>query len=139
VVKREHRIDTFFITGAQSRVIINNIGFCEFDSPGYAIDILLRKIQLAITTNMPYNLEFAVYYLEWLSRNSPDKFSEFLKLYNLRKFEILNPTYSQPYNLVIGPESNMKQFEYGLKILNKLGLDSNIYYCSESSIHPQIS
>jgi len=138
LVKREHRINTFFITGAHGGVIINDIGFCEFDSPDYAIDILLKKMQLAIETNMPYNLEIAICCLEWLSRNSSDKFSEFLRLFNLGKFEIINPTYSQPYNLIIGSESNIKQFEYGLKNLKKLGLSSNIYYCSESSIHPQM-
>ena len=138
LVKREHRINTFFVTGAHGGVIINDIGFCEFDSPDYAIDILLKKMQLAIETNMPYSLEIAICCLEWLSRNSSDKFSEFLRLFNLGKFEIINPTYSQPYNLIIGSESNIKQFEYGLKNLKKLGLSSNIYYCSESSIHPQI-
>jgi len=138
LVKREHRIKTFFITGAHGGIIINDKGFCEFDSPDYAMDILLKKMQLAIETNMPYNLEIAICCLEWLSRNSSDKFSEFLRLFNLGKFEIINPTYSQPYNLIIGAESNIKQFEFGLKNLKKLGLNSNIYYCSESSIHPQI-
>jgi len=138
LVKRENRINTFFITGAHGGVIIYDIGFCEFDSPDYAIDILLKKMQLAIETNMPYNLEIAICCLEWLSRNSSDKFSEFLRLFNLGRFEIINPTYSQPYSLIIGSESNIKQFEYGLKNLKKLGLSSNVYYCSESSIHPQI-
>ena len=56
------------------------IGFCEFDSPIFAIDSLLKKMQLAIQTNMPYNLEIATCCLEWLKENLPEKMAEFLKL-----------------------------------------------------------
>jgi len=138
IVSKDVIPDLYYIIGGHGGVIINDIGFCEFDSPIFAIDSLLKKMQLAITTNMPYNLEIAVCCLEWLNEKYPEKISEFLKLFNLGKFEIVNSTYSQPYNLIISPESNLKQFEYGIESLHKLGLDSNIYYCSESSIHPQI-
>ena len=95
-------------------------------------------MQLAIETNMPYNIEIATSCLEWLDKNYPNKIKEFLSIFKRGRFEIINPSYSQPYNLLIGPESNIKQFEYGLNILKRLGLSSNIFYCSESSIHPQI-
>jgi hypothetical protein len=138
IIKNDLLIDTYFIVGGHGGIIIKDIGFCEFDSPKSAIDALLRKMNLAVETGMPYHLEIAVSSLEWLNEKYPDKIREFLRIFKLGKFEIINPTFSQPYNLIIGPESNIKQFEYGLKELKKLGLDSNIYYCSESSIHPQI-
>ncbi len=138
ILSHEIPIKTFFIIGGHGGIIINNIGFCEFDSPEHAIEALIKKMELAIETNMPYNLEIAISCLEWLNENSTDKISYFLKLLQQGKFEIINPSYSQPYNLIIGPESNIKQFEYGLKELRKLGLDANIFYCSETSIHPQI-
>jgi len=128
----------YFIIGGHGGIIINNIGFCEFDSPIHALDALIQKMKLAIETNMPYNLEIAICCLEWLNENSIDKISYFLKLLRQGKFEIINPSYSQPYNLIIGPESNIKQFEYGLKELRTLSLDANIFYCSETSLHPQI-
>ncbi len=138
IISQEILIKIYFIIGGHGGIIINNIGFCEFDSPNHAMDALLQKMELAIETNMPYNLEIAISCLEWLNENSTDKISYFLKLFKQGKFEIINPSYSQPYNLIIGPESNIRQFEYGLKELRKLGLDCNIYYCSESSLHPQI-
>lgn len=138
IIKRDLPIETHFIIGGHGGIIINNIGFCEFDSPKYAMDALLKKMQLAVETNMPYNLEIAVSCLEWTNENYPEKITEFLRLFKLGKFEIINPSFSQPYNLIIGPESNIKQFEYGIKSLKRLGLKSNIYYCSESSLHPQI-
>ena len=138
LIKREVLPNIFFIFGAHGGVIINNIGFCEFDSPKYALDTLIQQMQLAFTTNMPYNLEIAICCLEWMNNKFPYKFSKFKDLFNSGRFEIINPTYSQPYNLIIGPESNLKQFEYGLKFLQSLGIKSPIYYCSESSLHPQI-
>ena len=73
IVKRDLLITTYFIIGGHGRIIINNIGFCEFDSPKYAMDALLRKMQLAVDTNMPYNLEIAISCLEWVTENYPEK------------------------------------------------------------------
>ena len=130
--------ELLYIIGWHGGIIINDIGFCEFDNPSYSLDRLLKSIRLAIDNQMPYNLEVAVSCLEWLNERYPENFEEFLNLFKQGKCEIINPSYSQPYNLIIGPESNLKHFEYGLKNLRKIGLDSNMYYCSESSIHPQI-
>ncbi|NVM03528.1 MAG: hypothetical protein HWN67_14460 [Candidatus Helarchaeota archaeon] len=138
IIRREFHPKIYFIVGGHGGVIIDDMGFCEFDSPKYAIDRLLEKMNLAIETQMPYNLEIAICCLDWLKRRFPKEFSEFLKLFKLGRFEIINPSYSQPYNLIIGTESNIKQFEYGLKVLKELGINCNIYYCSESSLHPQI-
>lgn len=138
IIKKRIIPDIFYIFGCHGGVIIDNKGFCEFDSPLFAINRLIEKMSLSIETKKPYNLEIATCCLEWLSMNLPKEFSEFLKFYKQGQFEIINPTYSQPYNLLIGAEANIKQFEYGLKALKHLGLESEIYYASESSIHPQI-
>jgi len=138
IIKREVKSEICYLIGGHGGVIIDNIGFCEFDSPSYAIEKLFNKMHLAIKRNIPYNLEISICVLEWLQKNYTNKFSEFLNLYNKGKFEIINPTYSQPYNLIIGPESNIKQFEYGINFLKKFGINTTIYYCSENSLHPQI-
>ncbi|MFX0180630.1 MAG: hypothetical protein ACFE78_10585 [Candidatus Hodarchaeota archaeon] len=138
LVNRELPLSIYYIFGGHGGVVINDIGFCEFDSPSYALDNLLNKMRLSIKTNQPYNLEVAICCLEWLRNKYSDKFSQFLKLFNPEKHEIINPTYSQPYSLIIGAESNIKQFEFGIRVLKELGLESNIFYSSESSIHPQI-
>ena len=138
IIQQDLHIPLFFLVGAHGGVIIEDYGFCEFDSPEYALSILIKRMELAINTNMPYNLEIATCCLEWLKLHSPSLISRFSELFNQGKFEIINPSYAQPYNLIISPESNIKQFIYGLKTLKDLDLPCNIFYCSESSIHPQI-
>ena len=138
IIKREIYPQIFFIVGGHGGIIIDGIGFCEFDSPKFALDRLLDKMRLAIETGMPYNIEVAMCCLEWLNDNHPELIEEFKRVFNLGRFEVINSTYSQPYSLLIGPESNVKQFEYGMKVLEQLGLNCKIYWASESSLHPQI-
>ncbi len=138
IIKAEVTPDLFFIIGGHGGIIINDNGFCEFDSPTFAFDRLIERMKLAKETNNPYNIEVAVSCLEWLNRNDSDKFLKFKNIFETGKFEIINPTWSQPYALLIGAESNIKQFEVGLKTLRELELPSELYYASESSLHPQI-
>ncbi|MFX1406612.1 MAG: hypothetical protein ACFFC9_05720 [Promethearchaeota archaeon] len=138
IIKRDCVSNIFFLIGGHGGIIISDISYCEFDYPLYTFDQLLMNLELASENHIPYHLEIAICCLEYLSEKFPEKFSKFLSLLKKNRFEIINPTYSQPYNLIIGPESNIKQFEYGLKILKKFGLKNNIYYCTEVSYHPQI-
>ncbi len=138
LVGRELRVPVHFIVGGHGGIIIGDRGFCEFDVPTYAIDLLLDRMRLALRLDMPYNLEIAVCCLEWLGDRHPEKIAEFVRLFKRGRFEILNPTYSQPYSLIIGSESTIKQFEYGLRALRELDLQAAVYYSSEGSLHPQI-
>ncbi|MFW9950090.1 MAG: hypothetical protein ACFFKA_08195, partial [Candidatus Thorarchaeota archaeon] len=138
LISRDLTPKIFHMFGAHGGIIIHDIGFCEFDSPAAALEKIKKKMQISMQTKQPYNLEIAICCFEWLKHHNPSDFSEFLTLFNSGKFEIMNPSYSQPYNLIIGPESNIKQFEYGIRILKELKLTSPLFYCSESSYHPQI-
>ena len=138
IIQQDLYIPIYFLLGAHGGVIIEDFGFCEFDSPEYALSTLIKRMELAIKTHIPYNLEIAACCLKWLNQNYPSLISRFLALFNEGKFEIINPSYAQPYNLIISAEANIKQFEYGLRILKELNLPCDIFYCSESSIHPQI-
>jgi hypothetical protein len=138
IIKREVHPDVFFIVAGHGGIIIDDIGFCEFDDPRFALTRLLERMKLAIETNMPYNIEVAMCCLDWLKKRYPEDMSKFIQLFKAGKFEIINPTFSQPYSLIVGAESNIKQFEYGLRILKQLGLPGNLYYCSEVALHPQI-
>jgi len=137
-IQNEINSQIFFIFGVHGGIIIDNIGFCEFDYPKYALDKLLEKMNLALENNMPLNLEIAISCLEILNNNYSKRFSKFKETFHKGKFQIINPTFSLPYNLIIGSESNIKQIELGLKVLAKMGLLCNIYYASESSVHPQL-
>ena len=138
IIWKEIQPKIYHIIGGHGGIIINDMGFCEFDDPQFALRRLTERLKLAIETKMPYHIEIAVFCLEWLKNHYSETFSEFIKYFRKGRIEIINPSYSQPYNLIIGEESNIKQFEYGLKALNLLGLDCKIYYCSEVSYHPQI-
>lgn len=138
LIDTELKSEIIYLVGGHGGVIINNIGFCEFDSPPYAIGKLLGRMELAIKNNFNYNLEISICCLDWFQENYPDRFSRFIELYKKGSFELINPTYSQPYNLIIGPESNLKQIEFGLKVLSEIGIKSQIFHSSESSLHPQI-
>jgi hypothetical protein len=137
-LKRERLPKIFYLIGAHGGIIVNDIGFCEFDSPPFALQKLNEKLEFALKNEAPFNLEIAVSCLEWLRAHYPDQFSRFLSLFKQGDFEFINSTYTQPYCLTISEESNLKQFELGIETLNQLGLESNIYYASESSVHPQL-
>jgi hypothetical protein len=130
--------ELFFIHGGHGGIIVDDIGFCEFDYPLFALNRLLEKMNLALENNMPFSIEVAVSCLSWLKDQHPVEFSEFVNLFKKGRFELINSTYSQPYNLLIGAESNVKQFESGINTLKQIGLECIIYYASECSLHPQI-
>lgn len=138
IIKKDVHTPVYYITGGHGGIIIHDNGYCEFDDPLYATDKLLEKMKMAIENEYPFNIEVAICCLEWIYNNEPERFSQFIDYYKEGKFEIINPTYSQPYNIIIGAESNIKQFEYGLNALEKMGLEIDIYCCTESSLHPQI-
>ncbi len=138
LLRRELHQKVFFIVGGHGGIIIDNTPFCEFDSPEYAISKLLKKMETANNLKIPFNLEIAIYCLKWLKNHYTDKFKEFKRLIKQGNFEIINPTYSQPYLLMLGEESNIKQFKMGLNTLKELDLNSNMYYASEFSVHPQL-
>ncbi|MHA1272267.1 MAG: hypothetical protein ACTSQP_12480 [Promethearchaeota archaeon] len=138
IISRNISPEIYYIIGLHGGIIIDDIGFCEFDSPEYVLDILIKKLEIAIKNNIPLNLEIAVSCFEWLKNHYPKKFSELLNKVRDGKIELINPSYAQPYNLIIGPESNIKHFEFGLRALKKMGLKCHIFYCSEASYHPQI-
>ncbi|MBD3253645.1 MAG: hypothetical protein GF383_01050 [Candidatus Lokiarchaeota archaeon] len=138
IVEKDVKPELFYLIGGHGGVVINVIGYCEFDDPKYALQKLIETMKLSSNLNKPYNLEIAISCLEYLEENYRTEFKDFLKLFREANFEIINPTYSQPYALIIGPESNVKHFEYGLKALKKLNIKCGLYYSTEASLHPQI-
>lgn len=138
MIKREAFPEIYYLFGGHGGIIIDGIGFCEFDFPEYAMLQLLKRMELAIETKMPFNIEVAISSLEWIQENSPDLFEKFRTLMKHDNFQIINPSYAQPYSMTIGPESNIKHLEYGLNFLEKNGLNCDIYWASECSVHPQI-
>lgn len=55
LIKKELHIDLCFIGGAHGGVLINDIDYCGFEPPIFALDTLKERKKLAKMTNMPYN------------------------------------------------------------------------------------
>ena len=138
IIRREVVPEFYLICGGHGGIIVKDIGFCEFDAPIYALNCLVDKMKLAVKTKMPFNIEIAISCFEWLKNRHPEDFAKFIEIFDQGRFEIINPSYSQPYNLIIGAESNIKQFEIGIRALKQIGLECNNFYASECSLHPQI-
>lgn len=138
LIRNEVVPDIYFIVGAHGGVIIDDQGFCEFDSPRYALQKLVEKMELAIACDAPFEIEVAPSCLEWVASRFPEDLDHFRTTFKRGRFEFINPTYSQPYGMIIGAESNLKQFELGLKVLQDLDIPCHIHYYSEVCAHPQI-
>ena len=66
VIQKEITPKLLYIIGGHGGIIVDDIGFCEFDVPEYSIKQLLKRMRLAVKTEMPYNIEIAISCLEWL-------------------------------------------------------------------------
>ncbi|MHA1732491.1 MAG: hypothetical protein ACTSU5_11140 [Promethearchaeota archaeon] len=108
----------------------------------FALERLGRTLRVALGAGAPYMVEVAPCCLEWLAENHAKPLERFLSEFEGQfrdgRFEFVNPCYSQPYALTVSGESNLKQFEYGLRVLEGLGIPCDTYYCSEASYHPQV-
>jgi hypothetical protein len=114
-------------------------GYFEFDSPQMARDKIMRILELARATGVPLNLEFEVSSLEVLGARYPEIHTTIRQCMDAGITEIINTTYSHPYTLLIGDESNIRQFEYGGELHVELyQRKPEVYACSEFAYHPQI-
>lgn len=138
VINDEIRPDLVFMVGGHGGIIVEGTGFCEFDSPEYAFPRLVEIMEQARTLEAPYSLEVAPACLEWAQHHLPAQLARLVQLFEEGEFEFLNPAYAQPYALIVGEESNVKQFERGFRVLDAIGIPCETYYASEAAVHPQV-
>jgi hypothetical protein len=138
IIKKEVIPEIYFMVGLHGGVIIDNHGYCEFDSPEFAMKRVNEKLKSAISLNFPYNVEIATSTLEWVNEHHPESTRQFVDLLTSGPFNFINNTYSQPYLLTVQPESNIKEFEFGLRACKKMNIPIVAYYGSEASVHPQL-
>nr|MDO8109701.1 hypothetical protein [Candidatus Sigynarchaeota archaeon] len=81
----------------------------------------------------PVGFEIGLVSLEELGKKYP--VWDLLKENNV---EIINPLYAEPYLRHICEESNIRQFEFGLDVMEAHDLKSRVYATSEHALHPQI-
>ncbi len=138
IIKKEVIPEIYFMVGLHGGVIIDNHGYCEFDSPEFAMKRVNEKLKSAIKLGFPYNVEIATSTLEWVHQKYPELTKQFVDLLTQGPFNFINNTYSQPYLLTVQPESNIKEFEFGLHACKQMNIPIAAYYGSEASVHPQV-
>ena len=130
----------FILDGAHIALLYDDVGYCEFDYPEWANRVLEKLILDAFKYNIPIIFEISPSSLKFLAER---RYSNIISLIRtgLEKnlVEIVNGTYNLPYLSIIGYESNIQQFYYGLKEFEKLiGVRPIIYAHTEYAIHPQL-
>ncbi len=128
--------------GIHGNILFPDAGYCEFDDPDRAWEHLQRWATVAglwakgpakVDGGFPVGFEVGIVSLEELAKMYP--------VWTLLKencAEIINPLYSQPYLRHVGEESNVRQFEYGLKVLSEHNLSVDVFASSEHALHPQL-
>ena len=138
------RPEIFITLGIHGNILYPDLGYCEFDEPAHAWKFIQKWAEITQSysqfinpakqkNSLPIGFEIGICSLQELSNNYP-----VWKVLKDNQVEIINPLYSQPYLRHIGEESNLRQFLFGLNVLEKNGLECKVYSSSEHALHPQI-
>lgn len=81
-----------------------------------------RYILEGLRLQPEWNISLEIEPISWtaLRRRDPDTYREFVRFVTdpatRHRVEIVSSTYAQPYNWIVGGESNIRHFEHGLRI-----------------------
>jgi len=130
----------FILDGAHVALLYDDTGYCEFDFPEWANRVLEKLILDAFKYGIPIIFELSPSSLKFLVERRYSDIVSLIKTGLEKKLvEIVNGTYNLPYLSIIGYESNIQQFYYGLKEFEKMfGVRPIIYAHTEYAIHPQL-
>jgi hypothetical protein len=85
------------------------------------------------------NFDFSAVELEDLAERYPHLVARLRKLTNEGRVSFVNGTYSQPHLQILSVESTIRQFQYGLKSIEKLtGYKATCYCAQEPGLTPQL-
>lgn len=89
--------------------------------------------------DLKINYQFSGVEMEDMARDFPEVIDEMRKWVKKGRLGFIGGTYSQPHLHVFGPESNIRQFEYGLEVFKRI-FDCKIisYARQETGLHQQL-
>lgn len=130
----------FIVDGSHAGILFGDVGYEELDDPALAAQKLFQLLELASDTGAGFSIEFGMSTLAEMTRLLPGFGPRLAKAVGPgKRLEVVNGTYSQPYPLTIGWESNLRQFEVGLRACESLvDLRPWIYAAQEFGHHPQM-
>jgi len=102
---------------------------------------ILRNLEsLEKLPDLRLNYQFSGVELEAMAQGFPDVTDKMRELYHKGVLDFVGGSFSQPHLHTFGSESNWRQFEFGLKILEDLfGKEVKVYARQETGLHQQLS
>jgi len=118
--------------------LFEGIGYCEFDWPQHAADVLSNHLDWAETRGYRFNIDFAAKSLEQMSRRYPKLFARLRRAIELHQVEIVNGTWNQPYPPFFTLQSMIRQFDLGCESVQTIvGVRPTSFASQEFSFTPQ--
>ena len=132
-------IKKYIMDSYHGGILFNDVGFSEYESPQFCYRWLLDMVKFVETKNYKFNYEVEARTIENMNRRFPSLYKKFAQLWKEGKIEIVNGTYAQPYIQLFPLESSIRQFEYGLEIIEKtFGNKVETYQAQEFAFTPQL-
>ena len=89
--------------------------------------------------DLKINYQFSGVEMEDMARDFPEVIEEMKRWARKGRIAFIGGTYSQPHLHVFGPESNIRQFEYGLEVFKRLfNFKITSYARQETGLHAQL-
>ncbi|MCE9595989.1 MAG: hypothetical protein K8S98_17505 [Planctomycetes bacterium] len=96
-------------------------------------------LRLAEGLDSKGNVDFDAISYEKLAVEAPEAFAELRVAVQAGKLEIVGASYGQPYGLFHGGESNVRQFVFGVRAVQRLfGVRPRVFWQEEFAFFPQL-
>ena len=96
------------------------VGFEEFDWPNFAMKTIINNLELAKNTNIPITTQIGLSTYESLNDFYPNFIHSMKNYFDSDVAELVDGSYSQPYDISQGAETNVREFLIGLETAERL-------------------
>ncbi|MHA1821108.1 MAG: hypothetical protein ACTSVC_11585 [Promethearchaeota archaeon] len=115
------------------------VGFEEFDWPNFAMKTIINNLELAKNTNIPITTQIGLSTYESLNDFYPNFIQSMKNYFDTDVAELVDGSYSQPYDISQGAETNVREFLIGLETAERLfNRRPRVYVRQEFGYHPQL-
>jgi len=146
-IGKHHTVQPYFVRGWHGGIVFDDfretglIGYAEWGWPEYTIDWIDSQIAFARKTGISQINEVPGQTWEIVAKYHNDKLNELRKAAADGVVESVKGMYSDSYLEIHGPESNIRQFKYGIEVIEKVfGSPVHTFLCAfdDYAFHPQV-
>lgn len=115
------------------------VGFEQFDWPNFSIISIIKNLNISRKAHIPISIQVGIGTFESLYQHYPEFIKQLKEYFDKDIVELVDGTYSQPFNLIQGDETEIREFLNG--ILTSLYLFNRrpyVYARQEFGFHPQL-